>query len=317
MGLRTKHVSIINKDSKVIWYGTRIAILVIILIILNMFRTMPHVSKIKYINVGIPTAFNGTKIVHISELNNSSINIVKKIKDLEPQVIIVSGGFDDANGNYSNSARTISALTDIAPVYVIYNETDTSGSMSGTGAIELDNNGVGIKPVEVDKTTFISNMYGSDIISEYNKGNETTISFVNDVIKQYDESLNSEIMVYGLNVDDKEMLSNGTFNIAVISNYNDINDKSKKYVNMLLASGLDKDSDYKSGWYNNNGTDIFITSGLNGEKSFLPQIQLITMYNTDVEPSTPLEKFLDKFVKKVDAKHTSDRLDIGPVNLGN
>ncbi len=315
MRLRTKRVSNINKDSKIYGWLIRLAILLVIIIVVRRVMNLPFTNEFRYINLGIPTAFNGSKIVHISDLNNSNINIASRIKKIEPEIIIISGGIADSNGNYQNSAKIVSKLTSIAPVYVMYSENDINSGVNLNGVNVLDSNGIDVFPVEKDASTFIANIYGSDMITEYNRGNEETINFVNGVLEEYKSSLENPLRLYGLKDENNEMLNNTTFNISVINGTTSINDKSKKYINMLLVGGLEKKSDYKYGWYNNNGTDIFITSGIKGNKSIVPQVQVISLYNVDYELNNPLERLLSKFIKKVDAKHTSDRLNIGHIKL--
>jgi len=83
------------------------------------------VSESSYYNPKIPSDFDGYKIVHISDLHNKmfgngQINILKKIRNLSPDVIVVTGDLIDRRRYDLDSAMTfILGAVKIAPVYYV------------------------------------------------------------------------------------------------------------------------------------------------------------------------------------------------------
>jgi predicted MPP superfamily phosphohydrolase len=83
------------------------------------------ISEIVYSSSRVPSQFNGYKILQISDLHNKQFGknqcrLVKKIKDIDPDVIFITGDLVDSY--YTQVAIALSLtdqITKIAPVYYI------------------------------------------------------------------------------------------------------------------------------------------------------------------------------------------------------
>jgi hypothetical protein len=73
----------------------------------------------------IPTAFNGEKIVQISDLHDATFGehqsrLVKKIKAANPDLIFITGDLIDSNRyDLANSLNMVEQIVSIAPVYYV------------------------------------------------------------------------------------------------------------------------------------------------------------------------------------------------------
>ena len=72
----------------------------------------------------IPEEFNGFKIVHITDMHNTSfgkdnIKLINKIKQQSPDIIVVTGDMlvGHAGADVKFAADTLNSLCDVAPVY--------------------------------------------------------------------------------------------------------------------------------------------------------------------------------------------------------
>ena len=86
----------------------------------------------------LPNSFNGFKIVHLSDYHNQlyeldPILFIKKIKELNPDIIVLTGDIIDPEAievlpksfaDYE-SVKWMNSLLEIAPVYYIYGNNDT------------------------------------------------------------------------------------------------------------------------------------------------------------------------------------------------
>lgn len=147
----------------------------------------------------IPKSLNGTKLVHISDLNNTHLDIYNKVQKLNPDLIVLSGGYCDANGNYDNTYNTVDNLTSIAPVYYVYNAEDNEVGevLEGTSAINITNGSIKIKNErEIDE--YIKETYGDSFYSKYQAGDEQYVDYVEYIEHAIDESLDAEIRLIGI-----------------------------------------------------------------------------------------------------------------------
>lgn len=83
------------------------------------------ITESDYNNPKIPSAFNGFRIVHISDLHNKMFGddqaeILNKIRNLSPDIIVVTGDLiDRRNYNLASAMTFISGAVKIAPVYYV------------------------------------------------------------------------------------------------------------------------------------------------------------------------------------------------------
>lgn len=83
------------------------------------------ITPINYTNTKIPQAFEGYTIVHISDLHNKAFgnnqeHILKKIQDVSPHIIVITGDLIDRRKyNLDIAMVFINGAMEIAPVYYV------------------------------------------------------------------------------------------------------------------------------------------------------------------------------------------------------
>lgn len=111
------------------------------------------INKITFTSEKVPEAFDGYRILHISDLHNKKFgnnqkNLLSKIKQLEPNIIVITGDLIDSNNPDIEIAMDfIKGAIDIAPVcFVSGNHENWSGlydslksQMEEEGVKVLDN----------------------------------------------------------------------------------------------------------------------------------------------------------------------------------
>lgn len=102
----------------------------------------------------IPTAFNGFKILQVSDYHCDSIpGLIEEIKRESPDIIVSTGDLADDKGSYLPALRLCEHLADIAPVYAVTGNHDLWRSdyeqfereLSMTGVMTLHNERVILK----------------------------------------------------------------------------------------------------------------------------------------------------------------------------
>ncbi len=134
-------------------------ILIVIILILGLFpfalwqNNVITVSEITMVNDQLPKTFQGFKILHISDLHNKEFGIdqhkiLEKIKNLNPDIIVVTGDLIDSKKTNINVAMDlIDGATDLAPLYYVSGNheawsgvyDDLKARLENSGARVLDN----------------------------------------------------------------------------------------------------------------------------------------------------------------------------------
>ena len=273
------------------------------------------VSKIIYTNNQVPSSFVGYKIVHISDIcNKDTYNLISAVKKERPDIIVISGGFNDLNGNSNTSKNIVNNLSKIAPVYYVYGNGDTGTELSDSTAtcmnnmcIELqpsgNNNGIqdesiGIK-IEQDYTNVESvsnNVVKLVGFSDFSPTNPSEAeSNVADLVGTDPSQLIISLLGKSANIDivatsDIDMiLTGGTYG----RNPRAIYEGGVYGVNQLPGA-------YTKGLYTTQSTIICVSSGIGslaGRRIMnYPQIQSITLSDGSLKQLSPLEKLLGKYV---------------------
>ena len=102
-----------------------ISLIIIVLIIIYLYfeNNAIQITNIDVKDPIIPNSFNDFKIVHISDLHNKEFgknqqNIIAKIKEINPDIIVITGDIIDSyDTNVQISADFINGISKIAPVY--------------------------------------------------------------------------------------------------------------------------------------------------------------------------------------------------------
>lgn len=320
-----KHAGISNLS---IWV-LRILFVAVIIAFVWAQNNLVISHKIVFADKSIPKSLVGFNLVQVSDISNSALDVADKVKGLNPDAIVVTGGYSDADGNYQNSVNTINKLADMAPVYYIYSCDDHEDYLANSKGTNITDQVVELHPQQLDVTAFIKKNYGDNIIKKSEKNDEDAIKYMEYVSNALAETSDSKISIYGLDKYDSDngvyeaeqknyelLLSDeADYKIALIGNVNLVDKLSQSTVNMLMFGGTygtNRISEkYKSGMYAENGTQIVVSSGVgrNGKQfRFMnfPSVQCITFSDGTIQQENPLEKFISKFVKDVGTIYDND-----------
>lgn len=138
------------------------------------------VSMSTFESESMPKKFVGYSIVQVSDLDNSSkvSKIVSKTKELKPDIIVLTGGYYDKNGNCNNSVKAVTKLAKIAPTYYVTSPDDKEDCLASTGAINVSNTLARIEPEQLTAEQFIRKNYGDDIINKAKAGDKKSSEYV-------------------------------------------------------------------------------------------------------------------------------------------
>lgn len=275
-----------------------------------------------YTAADLPKSFVGYKIVHISDICNSNKDITSIVKNSNPDIIVISGGYSDNKGNSQNTIKLINKLANIAPVYYIYNIEDNGNELSNSNATNIIDTTITLNTKLVDAQTFIKENYGDKIIKKANEGDEEAKEYIDFINQELAEAYNSYITLSGIglyNIDngtdyvlDKAWELIGTdsteLNILVNGNINNTKQICKSDTDILLCGNTFgtnySSSDYKKGLYGQQATTIFVSGGVGGHDGVtrilnFPEIQTIILSDGTITQDNPLEEFIKIFYKDV------------------
>ncbi len=121
------------------------------------------VTKYEYVGKRLPKGFNGLKILHISDLHNKNFGgrIFDKIKDINPDIIVITGDLiDRRRTNISVAAELVKNMAKTTPVYYASgNHEQLSGRYS-----EIRDTLIGLNVNVLDNSCILLNKNG-DVIS--------------------------------------------------------------------------------------------------------------------------------------------------------
>lgn len=176
------------------------------------------VSMNTFESESMPKKFVGYSIVQVSDLDNSSkvSKVVSKAKELKPDIIVLTGGYYDKNGNCNNSVKTVTELAKIAPTYYVTSPDDKEDCLASTGAINASNTLVRIEPEQLTGEQFIKKNYGDDIINKAKSGDKKSSEYVKYIEEELSKSsdgqmalsligLTSDSTSENVNVDDAQL----------------------------------------------------------------------------------------------------------------
>lgn len=106
-----------------------ITIVIITILLITVYliyqNTYPTITKITIKNKNIPKAFNGYKIVQISDYHNAHLlrghdRLLFLIKNAKPDIIVITGDFfDSRRTDIDSSLSFVKELSEISPCYYI------------------------------------------------------------------------------------------------------------------------------------------------------------------------------------------------------
>lgn len=245
------------------------------------------VNKYNVVNKNIPENFSGIKIVHISDIHyNTAIkkkelkNIVNRINDLEPDIVIFSGDILDNSIVYNDSDKNtlieyLSQIDDNLGKYIIRGNDDYDDIwleiVESSGFTMLNNS-----------YQLIYNDYDNPIIiagldSEYNKEN---LDMIYNYINNGGKNIKYRILVihepdYINNIDSNK------FNLILAGHSLGGQIKIPVLQNIFLPQNS---KNYYKDYYKIKNTDFYISSGLGTTKIKFrlfnnPSINMYTLKN--------------------------------------
>jgi predicted MPP superfamily phosphohydrolase len=303
-------------------------ILVLIIVVLIWMQNHYIVTRSYiYSSNELPKNFVGYKILHISDICNTSNNVVSAAKKADPDIIVITGGYEDTKGGYASTVKIVNKLTTIAPVYYIYNTTDKVECLAGTEAVNLVNNSVKLTTSVTDAESFIKKAYGKNIIKKAKKGDEDAleyIQYISDTLAEYGnqtitlcgignlDGLTSEQIedtLYGLTGKDRT-----DYIVALDNTLTNVDELVKYNFDVILAGGTfgvsSESTSYTKGIYGLTGAQLFVSGGCgnyNSKRIFnLPEVQLITLSDGTIRDNNPLEEFLSNVIGDVGTIYDND-----------
>lgn len=153
------------------------------------------VSMNTFESESMPKKFVGYSIVQVSDLDNSSkvSKVVSKAKELKPDIIVLTGGYYDKNGNCNNSVKAVTKLAKIAPTYYVTSPDDKEDCLASTGAINASNTLVRIEPEQLTAEQFIKKNYGDDIINKAKSGDKKSSEYVKYIEEELSKSSDGQM----------------------------------------------------------------------------------------------------------------------------
>lgn len=131
---------------------------IIVLLLLAVFFTWQNnhivINKISYKNKNIPRAFNGFKILQISDLHNKNFDgiLSKRIKSVNPDIVVITGDIIDRHRTDVDIAiKFIEEIKDTYPIYYISGNHENSSPYFDELKDKLKNNGVKILDNSVER----------------------------------------------------------------------------------------------------------------------------------------------------------------------
>ena len=155
------------------------------------------VSMNTFESESMPKKFVGYSIVQVSDLDNSSKvgKIVSKTKELKPDIIVLTGGYYDKNGNCNNSVKAVTKLAKIAPTYYVTSPDDKEDCLASTGAINVSNTLARIEPEQLTAEQFIRKNYGDDIINKAKAGDKKSSEYVKYIETELNKSSDGQMTI--------------------------------------------------------------------------------------------------------------------------
>lgn len=326
-GLRTQNRTINSAKSKLLNTIIRVIVIVVIIFIAWAQNNLVLTREYIYSGTDVPKAFVGYKILHISDICNTSNNVVRAAKKADPDIILLTGGYQDKNGKYNKTVKTVEKLCKIAPVYYIYNTNDTVDCLADTQAVNITDNKVSLSPKTLDAETFIKEVYGSGIVRKANSGNEEALQYMQYISDELASSQYLQIDICGINnmndwsFNEIQKLSyeitggeGSNFTVMLNGNLANLDSLCDTNIDVLLVGGtFGKSSEIAScskGPYSYLGVQLFVSGGCGNLNNIricnLPEIQLITLSDGTIEKNNPLENFIDLFIDDVGTIYDND-----------
>lgn len=299
-------------------------------------------SDYLYIDSSVPKTFVGYKIVNVSDLHNSSLNVVSSVKSQDPDIIIVSGGLTDSDGNYDNSVKTLAKLGQIAPVFGCYGDNDEALRDAQALDNTIENVYFGEYSIDIANDTFDIDEYldkylGDRVLNAASAKDEQAESYLNYTVAKISSEQSPAdgeeacvIRVISQNTSEKnntqivdtayDLSGTNSANVFVINVLDDLKhfEETSKVttVDVTFSNGTHGFSKihegYKNGVYSENGTTLFLSRGIGNLEGYptrimnYPEVMVITLSDGTIGHTNPVEVVLAKLTNNVEMKFSED-----------
>ena len=283
--------------SSIFWWCVRIAIIVAIILGVRWAIVTPKAREINFASDTLPKQYIGFKIAHVTCIHNTNNStLVNKIKDFKPDIIIVSGGIADENGNVSTGLKVMDKLNGIASTFYVLQDCDRAVAdqiKSGTSATCIEGTVQSISGGSMTVDKYIADAvdtqadseekdaYKEYIIDKFDADAGKTLSLVG--LGQYENSEKAKYALYDL-----EEEAVGTFSMLVAPQIQYFSNLSETSMELTFMGGnhgnaLGGKGSFATGAFASNGTTLFLPVGFEDTKDMqkpfwrTPDCQLITL----------------------------------------
>lgn len=308
---------------KLAFIGIWVIIIITLLVTFWSQSNLLTTSELDYENISIPKSLNGYRIVNISDIDNTPLTLVSKVEKANPDVVILSGGYCDASGNYDNSYDAVQTIASEYPTYYVYSSNDLEYGddiLSGTGAVNILNYSVELKNTK-SYEDYMINAYGDRFFNKVVSGQDRYKEFGEYSRVELDKTGNASISIFGIpeyidsegNLDTTntyddviaQTCSNSSdIKICVTHNADLVKEIASYPLDAVITGGTHgnkNDNDLDKGKYIVNGKSVYVSGGVGsfGTKRFFnfPEFELITLTDGTVIRQNPLEQVLNTISK--------------------
>ena len=294
----------INRRNENLMFNLKLmGVILAILLLARVQYNRMAISEVHYISNIIPKAFNGYKIVVTGDLHNKTSKDIQLIDKSEPDMVIITGGFVDTNGNVGKSVELINKIADKYPTYYGIREEEIASYNQITSGVQ------GAKNI-TDGTDMVESFYTSnrDYVDQYvdkllvnkaKKGDEDALRLIEEslidlqdtqgrklIIKSVDESQGIEDTVDDLFETFKEHEED--IKLIIYSNNQQLTNITKATLDVIVTvedgEVIKKDIEFIKG--------KTIISHKKGNKK--GSILSVVLMNNEYHKKSPLEELLDK-----------------------
>lgn len=278
------------------------------------------VSELKYKSQNLPKSLNGYKILNISDIDNTPLTLVAKVRETDPDAVVLSGGYCDMYGNYNNSYNAIQEIAQEYPTYYVYSTEDMlvgDDILSGTGAVNITNTCIELKNNK-DYETYMINAYGDKFYNKVKGEIDRYKEFGEYSIAKLEETKDASIAIFGLTEytdSDGKVDTTNTYNdviaqtgsttagikICVTHNADLVDQIVTCPLNAVLTGGTHgSENDYGlgKGKYSVNGKNVYVSGGVGSLDTLrifnFPEFEVITFTDGTVVRPNPLEQVLNE-----------------------
>lgn len=304
---------------KLIFIAIWVIIIMTVIVTIYAQSNLLTTSELNYENINIPKSLNGYKIINISDIDNTPLNIVVKVEETNPDIVILSGGYCDNAGNYSNSYNAVQAIASEYPTYYVYSTEDMEAGddiLSGTGAINITNSCIELKNTKGYEDYMLA-AYGDEFFNKVLNEQERYKEFGEYSLAKLDETKDASIAIFGLteyinsegkldttntysDVIDKTGSTSANIKICVTHNVDLVNSITEYPLDAVITGGthgVKNENELDKGKYRVNGKSVFISGGIGslGTTRFFnfPEFEVITITDGTVLRPNPLEQVLN------------------------